>query len=73
MRWAGLGLGLILLAGCGAGSHTRDRVLPAADRVAFYQLGTIDGLIRTHGNLVDSMIRLAALAPRCDGLDPRLT
>jgi predicted small lipoprotein YifL len=69
MRWAPVALALIAFAGCGGeGKRKQPNELPAADRVAFYQLATVDGLLRTPGRSVDAQTQLAGLAPH----DPSL-
>jgi len=75
-------LALALLAGCGRQHHKTTPQLPPADRVAFYQLATVDGLVRSRAvvsdergtirvsqpDVDDSRRRLAALAPGDKGL-----
>ncbi len=86
----------LALASCGGGSHVERRAhgvgeeaargaaerLPTANRTAFYQLATVDGLVRaravvarTHGptsisptGLADAQQRLSILSPADPGL-----
>ena len=81
-------MSLALLAGCGGESDRKSgeedsaraaaQKLPAADRIAFYQLATVDGLIRsravvatTGGRIRVSLRDVADARRRVDGLAPR--
>ena len=65
-------LALALLAGCGRQHHKTTPQLPPADRVAFYQLATVDGLVRSRAVVSDERGTIRVSQPDVDDSRRRL-